>query len=86
MYGRRVIGRLAGIVGAVVLVGGSFVVGGGAAAAQATVATRTVSTAAAIGVPHEASKVVLPETSFDGPALWTQRGPSAPVGALTVLA
>ena len=88
MHGRRVIGWLEGIVGILVLVGGSFVVGGGVAArtAHAAAATRTAATVAEYTVPHEASKVMLPETSNDGPALWTQRGPSAPVGPLAVLA
>ncbi len=88
MHRQRVIRGLVGIVGIVLMIGGSFVSGGGAAAhtAQAAPETRTAATAAAYGAPHEASKVTLRETSMDGPALWTQRGPSAPVGPAAVLA
>lgn len=87
MHRRRIIEWIVGIMMAVVLVGGSFVGGGGAAAvAQAAPATQAAAALAAYGVPHEASKVILPETSIDGPALWTQRGPSAPVGPAGVLA
>lgn len=82
---RRISGWLAVVTASVMLVGGSFVVGGGAAA-QAAPATRAAAAVAAYGLPHEASKVVLPETSLDGPALWTQRGPMAPVGPAAVLA
>jgi hypothetical protein len=70
-------GWLAAVLATVAFVSGSFITGNGAQAAPA---------AAAYGVPHEISKVILPETSLDGPALWTQRGPSAPVGPLAVLA
>ena len=88
MRWQRVIRGLAGIVGSVILVGASVGAGGeaGSRAVQAAPATQTAATVAAYNVPHEASKVTLPEMSADGPALWTQRGPSAPVGPQAVLA
>jgi hypothetical protein len=70
---------LVGIVAAVVLTGGTFIASGGATA-------RAAPGVAAYRVPHEVSKFTLGETSYDGPALWTQRGPSAPAGPLAVLA
>ncbi|HUY75339.1 MAG TPA: hypothetical protein VMV29_01110 [Ktedonobacterales bacterium] len=76
---------LAPVIAAIMLVGAS-IVGGGGAAVQASAATRAVTTMPAYGTPHETSKLTLPEASIDGPALWTQRGPSAPVGPLAVLA
>lgn len=83
----RSIGWLLTVIAAVAFIGGSFATGiGGVGAAHAASASRSASSVAAYGVPHETSKVILPETSLDGPALWTQRGPSAPVGALAVLA
>lgn len=78
---RWITGWLAAVVAVVAFVGG-----GGAGVAQAASVTRGAASVAAYGVPHEASKVILPETSLDGPALWTQRGPSAPVGPMAVLA
>ena len=84
---RHVIRGLAGIVGVVTVVGGSVVSGGTASSiARAAPATQAVASVAAYGVPREASKVALRETSADGPALWTQRGPSAPIGPGAVLA
>lgn len=81
MTWRRRIGWLAAVIAAVAFVGV-----GAAGAAHAAPAPRSAAHIAAYGVPHEASKVTLPDTSFDGPALWTQRGPSAPVGPAGVLA
>lgn len=81
MTWRTNIGRLAAVLFAVALLAG-----GAVATVHAAPATTNAARAAAYGVPHEASKVTLPETSPDGPALWTQRGPSAPVGPEGVLA
>ncbi|HZC07689.1 MAG TPA: hypothetical protein VE338_18780 [Ktedonobacterales bacterium] len=88
MRWQRVMRGFEGIVGVVIVIGVSAVGGGGAASrtAQAAPAMQTTATAAAYAAPHEASKVTLRETSMDGPALWTQRGPSAPVGPAAVLA
>lgn len=88
--GRHVIRWLASALVAFAFVGASFG-GGGALAARAAPAAAlqraaSAAPAATYGVPHEASKITLPETSVDGPALWTQRGPSAPVGPAAVLA
>lgn len=88
MRWQRIIKGCMGVVGVVIVLGGSLYGSGGLGArtAEAAPATQAAATAAAYTVPHEASKVVLRETSADGPALWTQRGPSAPVGPLAVLA
>lgn len=71
---------------AAVLTAVAFFVVGAAGAANAASPPHGAATVAAYGIPHEASKVILPEMSRDGPALWTQRGPSAPVGPMGVLA
>ncbi len=84
MTWRRMMGGAAAIVAAILLVGGSFVSGG--ATVRAAPARATWATTPTFGVPHEASKVKLNETSKDGPALWSQQGPSAPVGPMAVLA
>lgn len=92
----RINGRVAATVTALLLIVGNLV-GSGAVAhaapansvAQTTTFTRVttnVATAPMYGKPHETGKVVLPESSIDGPALWTQAAPSAPVGPMTVLA
>ena len=81
MNWRRSIGWFGAVLAVVAFIGG-----GAAGAAHAAPAPRSAANVAAFGIPHEASKVILPDTSFDGPALWTQRGPSAPVGPAGVLA
>ncbi len=89
---RRRSSWLAMLLAAFVFIGGSFIASGGAQAAPVTASVEAganatmVATAPTYGVPHEISKVILPATSADGPALWTQRGPSYPVGPLAVLA
>lgn len=53
---------------------------------HAAPATHTRATLPTYGVPHETSKVVLPETSNDGPAFWTLPTESSPTGTLAVIA
>lgn len=81
---REIIGGVAAVVAAVMLVGSSIV--GGAPVARASSATSHTAAMPLYGTPHETGKVTLPEWSIDGPALWTQGQPSAPVGPLMVLA
>ena len=81
---RQIFGCVAAVVMAVMLVGGS--IAGGAPTARAATATSQAATAPLYGTPHETGKVILPELSIDGPALWTQGQPSAPVGPMMVLA
>ncbi len=92
----KIYGGMAAAVTALLLLGGAFV-GSGAVAhaapaasvAQVTAITQVTANDATVptyGTPHETGKVVLPETSIDGPALWTQGMPSAPTGPMTVLA
>lgn len=80
----RIFGCVAAVAAAVMLVGGSFV--GGSPTAHAATATAHAAAAPLYGTPHETGKVTLPEWSIDGPALWTQGQPSAPVGPTMVLA
>jgi len=65
MSWQRMIGWLIGIVATVALVGGTFLTAGGAVATAAPAARTTAALAAA----SITSKVTLPETSIDGPAL-----------------
>ena len=81
---RQIIGGVAALVAAVVLVGGSVV--GGAPTAHAAPTTPHTAAMPLFGAPHETGKVTLPEWSIDGPTLWTHGQPSAPVGPLMVLA
>lgn len=92
----KVYGGVAAAVTALLLVGGNLVGSGAVAqAAPAASADRVttitqlatnVATVPAYGTPHETGKVTLPEMSNDGPALWTQAAPSAPVGPMAILA
>ena len=67
MHWRQGIGWVVGIVATVALVGGTFIASGGAGAvAQAARAAHAVPGRAATSIT---SKVTLPETSIDGPAL-----------------
>lgn len=81
---RQIIGGVAALVTAVVLIGGSLI--GGGEAAHAAPASSSAATMPLYGTPHETGKVTLPEWSLDAPALWTTGAPSAPAGPLMVLA
>jgi len=83
----RGIGGAAALAVAVMLLGGNVASGGVVArAAPAHPITTSAATIPLYGRPHETEKAVLPESSLDGPALWTQAAPSAPQGPLTILA
>lgn len=83
MSWRGIIRWVAAAAVAVMLIGGSVIGGMAARAAPARSSAAAIPT---YGTPHETGKVVLPELSKDGPALWTQAQPSAPIGPLAVLA
>ena len=68
MNWRRIIGWIVGIVAAVTLVGGTFIASGGAVAA-APAARTAHAVPARTAAARITSKVTLPETSIDGPAL-----------------
>ncbi|HEU5347567.1 MAG TPA: hypothetical protein VFU63_03030, partial [Ktedonobacterales bacterium] len=70
---RQIIGGVAAVVAAFMLVGGSVV--GSTIAARAASATSHTAAMPLYGAPHETDKVTLPEWSIDGPALWTQGQP-----------
>lgn len=80
MHWRRITGWLAAAAAAAVMAG--LAIGGGGTTALAAPKAPMTTAAAAYGAPKETSKIVLPETSYDGPAFWTQGGPSAPEGGL----
>lgn len=81
MNWRRFTGRLTVAAAFVVMVAGSTLVGGGTTA-YAMPAVPISAVSASYGVPKETGKIVLPETSYDGPAFWTQGGPSSPESGL----
>ncbi|HET9979638.1 MAG TPA: hypothetical protein VFQ32_04305 [Ktedonobacterales bacterium] len=82
---RQIIGAMAAVAAAGMLLGGAVGLGD-APMARAASATSHTATMPLYGIPHETGKVTLPELSIDGPALWTQGQPSAPVGPMMVLA